>query len=1199
MTLNHVKIKHVSTPYIYGLNTGTDSESIRRKIKLEIYDYPHLQTRIMCRLQLIFPAMFRNLVLIFPLFILGVNPVQSAAKVTVQQSTSSGIVIQIENPLETPDDLRPIPLLIGLPSDDYPSIEITGTALKTIPSFTADTISSGVRWIQKQLYQGIHTATLEVGPGDGNGRAYSVLTLRINFSTSFTDAGRSYPIQSSLTQNILNWPIARRWVQTPKKQLNKSMSLPSGNWIKITVTEDGPTLITGQQLLDIASDMSSKNPQSFALFSGIKEGRSFSQSPNRPLPENLKEVAVYFPGEENGILDAEDTLIWYGHGPSGFDVNGSNIRYHQNLYFTENVYWLNIPDDNQHRGLRVSESNVSDPNAIQIASAPTYIHSEFDLFNPYESGLLWVQNAIQPGGSQTVSFTLEQLSSGSQNATLTIRMYGGNGSGATTYASHSISAVLNGTLTLGNLIWAGFSEKTAQFSISPSDLINGSNTLRLQNISGDPNSQPFYDAVTIKYYRDLKTGGAFDVYSPDGNTAYQFQFSSKQPSLVWDITKPAQPISLVVQNSNDGWTVTVPAIGDTLHHIQVFNPADCNLPSGITWIGPKSFHEFRNGQTYAEYIIIGPREFQQAAQPLIDKRNQALYAPIETVYDEFSGGCKDPMAIRFFIQWMRENWTGLPALRPMIFLLGDADYDYRNITGESHSLVPTIEIGLTSTRATDDRLASVYGNIPEVPLGRYPAHTIQDVTNYVDKILEMETNPIPGIWRQRITLVADDTERPEHLLSQVSTGKSHTINSEILAALVDPAVITDKLYMIEYPEVSDASSYGVVKPDATQALFDQIRAGTAIVHYIGHGSEHQWAQERLLFQDRGDVNAIETGMKLPLWIAGTCSWGHFDYVQNEAFSEELIRRPMDGASSIITTTRLITVSSNQYYTEQLFRSIFPDRRISRYPLGDILQSVKTGNSDGELFLLFGDPALRLPLAADSLSTLTVSQDTLKALAVADFSGSQNSISGAGTGIITLRDADRPVTRNYKFLNTDQSISFILPGPTLFRGQISFTGSQFSGAIRIPNDLSFSQQPGYLSFYCWGDGTPFSEAMGSTGGLFFTGGEPSQDRTGPRIQFETEAGRILGSGDHLFNGEDLVVRLSDPLGINLTGAIGHSIQVAFQDNDDFQDVTERFIYDLNSITTGTLPLFNGELHDGDILRIQAWDNANNPTTARLK
>ncbi|NOZ75782.1 MAG: T9SS type A sorting domain-containing protein, partial [FCB group bacterium] len=29
------------------------------------------------------------------------------------------------------------------------------------------------------------------------------------------------------------------------------------------------------------------------------------------------------------------------------------------------------------------------------------------------------------------------------------------------------------------------------------------------------------------------------------------------------------------------------------------------------------------------------------------------------------------------------------------------------------------------------------------------------------------------------------------------------------------------------------------------------------------------------------------------------------------------------------------------------------------------------------------------------------------------------------------------------------------------------------------------------------------------------------------------------------------------------------------------------------------LFNGELHDGDILRIQAWDNANNPTTARLK
>ncbi|MFQ6614083.1 MAG: FlgD immunoglobulin-like domain containing protein, partial [Fidelibacterota bacterium] len=212
---------------------------------------------------------------------------------------------------------------------------------------------------------------------------------------------------------------------------------------------------------------------------------------------------------------------------------------------------------------------------------------------------------------------------------------------------------------------------------------------------------------------------------------------------------------------------------------------------------------------------------------------------------------------------------------------------------------------------------------------------------------------------------------------------------------------------------------------------------------------------------------------------------------------------------------------------------------------------------------------------------------------------QTSITGTGTGIVTLRDADRPVTRTYMYLNTEQSISFTLPGPTLFRGQVGFSGSQFSGSVRIPNDLSYSPQPGYLSFYCWGDGIPFSEAMGSIGGLTFVGGEPSADHTGPQIQFETETGRILGNGDHLFNDENLIVRLSDPLGINLTGEIGHSIQVALREGDEAQEVNDRFIYDLNSITTGTFTLFNEELSDGDLIQIQAWDNANNPSASQIK
>jgi len=1040
-----------------------------------------------------------------------------------------------------------------------------------------------------------------VGPGVGQDQAYAFMTVTIRFPAQQPPSARSLPLDSPLSQNIINWTVARQWRQPPIVSRRSTTELPTGNWIKILVTEDGPVRLTGQQIMDLSPFDVTQNPRSFSVFTGPQGGRPYDQSPNQALPENLVEVPMMVIGENNGQLDADDKLLWYGRGAQGFEINGTQVVYRQNVYFTENVYWLLIPNDDQRTGLRITEISTSDLGAETVNSVSAYLHSEFDLLNPYESGLLWVQNAISPGGSQNIPFTLQNPINDPLLATsLTVQMYGGSSSGNSIFANHSIAVAINGNTLSGNLFWAGFGKKTMTFSLNFANLISGNNTLKLTNVSNDPNSEPYYDAFTLHYFRSLEFNGqSFDFYSPENGAKYRYVFSGVEPQQVWDITNPDHSVSLTIQPESTGWSVIDDVPGDSLHRLIVFNPEYIPLPTELTWVGPKSFQEFRTTQRYAEHIIIGPKEFQNAAQPLVDFRDQSMYVPIETLYDEFTAGCKDPMAIRFFIQWARENWTNLPPLRPMIFLLGDADFDYRNITGESRTLVPTIEIGLTSSRATDDRLATVYGDIPEVPLGRYPAHTVEDVTNYIEKVLELENHPISGLWRQQITLVADDTKRPEHLISQISTGKSHTINSEILSALVDPSVITKKLYMIEYPEVSDASSYGVIKPDATQALLDQIREGTAIINYIGHGSEHQWAQERLLFQDRGDVNAIQTGMKLPLWIAGTCSWGHFDYVQNEAFSEDLIRKPMDGAAAIITTSRLITVTSNQYYTEQIFRSIFPNRQVSHHPLGDILQSVKTGNADGELFHLFGDPALKLPLAADTLSALTLSQDTLKALEQAEFFGTQNLLAGTGTGIVNLRDADRYITRTYSFLNTEQSLSFTLPGPTLFRGQIGFTGSNFSGLVRIPLDISYSNNPGYLSVYISGDETPFQDAMGSIGGLFFTGGDPTTDHTGPQIYFETESGRRLGNGDHLFGEENLVVRLSDPLGVNVTGEIGHSIQVSYEDGGDLQDVTDRFIYDMNSITTGTLTILNQEIQDGGILHVEAWDNANNRSQSELK
>jgi len=296
---------------------------------------------------------------------------------------------------------------------------------------------------------------------------------------------------------------------------------------------------------------------------------------------------------------------------------------------------------------------------------------------------------------------------------------------------------------------------------------------------------------------------------------------------------------------------------------------------------------------------------------------------------------------------------------------------------------------------------------------------------------------------------------------------------------------------------------------ATNALMEILSEGTAIINYIGHGSEHQWAQEKLLVQDRGDIERISTNMKLPIWIAGTCSWGHFDFLDVESFAEELIRQPMEGASAIITTSRAIGVTSNANYIVKIFKAIFPDLGITDEPIGIILQSVKDGNSSGELFHLFGDPAMPLPIPNLTVNLTDVNPDTLKSLDTARVFGNQSfSSTASGTGIIRLVDAERQITRQYNINSTTQEISYTLPGPTLFKGQFSIKGTDFSARLRIPKDISYSSTAAHCNVYVQMETDPSVEALGMLENVFLAGGDPVLDDQGPIISFETKSGRLL-------------------------------------------------------------------------------------------
>ena len=1135
---------------------------------------------------------------LFILIIQIMGLANSQIKWEIVSSNQSELIIHLKSNILSPDDLKPIDILIGLPSKALPTIQVQSSNESYHP-YKVNSKTYKTEWIQNQKVNDLYTGTLRLTPIKESNLFFESMIIRIPFDKSINEFYRSNKIhQYLLAPKIVNWSIAKNWIKPKKEQLLKETSLPEGTWIKFYLSKDGVYKISGNKLKSVLTDGIDLDPRSIMLYTGSAFGRDRTYEEtqlklsNTLVPNNLIEIPIRIIGESDGNLSDDDTIIFYGRGPSGFNQKNEGILWHQNLYFTKTVYWLLIPANNSLRGSRIETANLVSESPEKINYGLSYIHSEEDLINPNESGLSWGNNTIINGNSYSFKVNIDSPLD-SQSAKGIIGMIG-NEKVPTTYqnTNHNILFSTNNQ-ELANMDWLSLNHKSKSFSFNSDILINGDQTFQIKNFSENPNSEPFFDYFTLSYDRELKYSRPFEFYSPIKSKKITFIFEGND-LVIWNISAPSAPVNLPLNTFEKNATMNIDLPSENKQKFGVFRINDLESVSELILVGQKKWDLLRSNLNGADHIILGPKEFETQSQLLANHRKKTIYVPIENIYDEFSGGNIDPIAIRHFLHWTQKNWSTKPYT---VLFMGDADYDYRNITGQSTIKVPTIQLGTRYSHSTDDRLVSFNGIIPEMATGRVPAKSNDDVNNFINKIIEFENKLPMGLWRQRITLVADDPSRPERELFELSMGKSHTINSERLAKIIPDFIETKKIYMVDFPEVFDNSTFGVTKPAATQALFNQISSGTALINFIGHGNPTQWAQEKLLIinEERNDINSMQAELKLPIWIAGTCSWGQFDAIGQDSFAEELINSSINAAAGVITTTRGITVSSNIQYLEKIFREIFKGDSVTYKSIGSILQSVKTGSSDGELFHFFGDPAMKISIPTQLVKNSKVSPDTLSTLSIGTLSGESPFLSGEGYFI--LEDGYKEVKKLFNYASRQEEISYQMNGPTLFRGSFNYENNILSSQFRVPKDISYSKNPATLRFNLTDNSN--LQALGSVTGIKLTLGPPSNDTQGPIISFETENGRNFRSGDLLKYGESIVARISDPLGINLTGEKGHELILTNNFTQVETNITNKFIYDMNSINTGTFLINNLQESDEISFRVNVWDNANNPSESEIR
>ncbi len=1040
----------------------------------------------------------------------------------------------------------------------------------------------------------IHLFPIQFNAIENKIRIYSELIINVSFmgpEKPKTDIKRRN--ETIYKRAILNYSENRSGQKKEnsvvKKRIKKAVN---GEFYKIPITKEGIYKITGSFLKKHKIDIESIKPSTLKILNN--GGRELSRDIGDHSSDTLTENPILLFGMDDNSFDKSDYILFYGRGVNGWEYNPSENRYEHyiNHYTDKNIYWLVFNDDLS--GKRVVTKKQATPSGAEtVESFQEHIFLENEMNNPWKGGIHWLGTLFSNNNkSKDYSVVLRDPVGGSQNLYFRFKFLGH------TYGTHMFTIKWNGNV-VKNVQFTGAYQKIDETSKSVSD-IGTQNTLTLQYTGYGSQPQAYIDWYEIGYERKLKPfSGTVRFFSPEEEGYYKFHLSgfSKEP-LVLDVTDIGNIKKIELLSSSGNWTFT-----DSIESYspRIYIACDESGFRSVETIIQDSPSDLKNPSNGADMIIVSHGEFIEEAERLKSMREEqdtlsVEVVDVEDVYDQFSGGLFDPVAIRNFIRFAFENWSVAPSY---LLLFGDGSYDYKSILPYSQkNWIPPLEYDGWSddgARASDDWYTYVSGNdyYMDLSVGRIPVQNREEAKIAVDKIIEYETSNNMGDWRNLITIVADDEKAGSQSMNEIT----HTRASEYIASEIPPPFDITKIYLTEYPEVITAE--GRRKPEANTDLIESINRGTLFVNYIGHGNNKLWAHEWIFHRDI-DFPNIDNQKKLPLFFAATCSFGWYDNPEEQSFSEILLNTENRGGIGVIASNRLCIASYNEAL-DRTFVSNLLGSQDTRLRVGDALRVAKLALSNtvnNEKYHLLGDPSLRLSSPRNLCLFTTIEPDTFKALSKIEVRGQiekNGQIWDDFNGTATLKGFDSKKDVTYT-TEAGSQISYTLWGNPIFRGDVEVNQGRFEASFIVPKDISYGAHTARLSCYFSNDQT---DGHGSKDSIEVGGSSELIDTKGPEITIYFKGHENFVTGEMINQDPELITRIrDDKSGINITGEIGHKIMLTV-DGEQNNDVTEYFHYDEGSYLEGTLQyqLTGLELGEHQIT-LKAWDNANNSSTQSI-
>lgn len=733
--------------------------------------------------------------------------------------------------------------------------------------------------------------------------------------------------------------------------------LSSGQWVKISIPEDGVYQITSRELIKMG----------FSNINDVKVygagGHPISEVLDGSAPDDLVQVPSKIVGNK---------IVFYGCGPVGYTLEGATTSPHFtrtfNSYSQQGYYFLTSDSSP-----RVEPANVTygiTGTRLRDTSLD-YYHHETEAISASQSGKDMLGEAFVDKQLQ-LTYNIPSLCGDS--AIMVNTCVAVKSKDTPAYLKVNFN---NKQVPFDNndiKIPAAPSEYTFYNFISPYALVQPTTTAPIPasgtinfNITGNPNwSKLDYFILTFHHRNTLEN-------SVDNQVRMNFnQVSSSDiiavtddnPSLLmWNIDNPQAPKNYNLKEA-EGYRGFTPLYTIETTQFIAFDPTQ-TLKS-ITGYDPVENQNI-HGLPTPDMVIVTCKELLEQASRVARMHitNDKMIVHVidqDLIFNEFSSGTPDAMAIRLMNKMFYDRDS---SKFKYLIMFGAGSQDNRQILAKRPCTILTYEStgshDETSSYVSDDFFGMLEDNSGKNPanellllgVGRIPCASLEEAESDVDKLIDYVNNPDYGPWRNNALLIADYYEEDHNLHAYQAEGLGNIIASEL-----GLPINRNKVFLSQFPYDSQ-TKMGL---EARQRMTQLLKDGQYFMTYVGHGNGMALTHEYKLWTTLEARNT--TYPHLPIITTACCDVARYDG-NIRGLLEIMFHKPKGGAIAMVTTTRSAYASGNDALNQAFIRNMFGNTSTGQMPtIGEVYMRTKQSfghvtSYNKMMFVLIGDPAIKI------------------------------------------------------------------------------------------------------------------------------------------------------------------------------------------------------------------------------------------------